>query len=187
MSLDADDRHWLHGIDLEDGTERWTTDAERETEVIGSAVGFAVDSGRAIWYHGAEGELVAQDGESGSVEWTVSIDGGPGPTFDKIDDAIYFQASQDGTHREGALDPSTGSELWAREIGGCCHGQPVPGGGFAYLNDGRNSIIEYDYSNEEERWEWDAPSTVNATVSPGEENVYFMSGDAYVYALHREV
>lgn len=103
----------VYGLDARDGTGLWeigppTIGAPlwllaQEVEIV-SGTGRSFD--RRVFVHTADGDLVALDGEDGSIRWRVAISEHPGSA---PDDVVYVG----GVDQELlAIDVTTGDEVW---------------------------------------------------------------------------
>lgn len=193
----------LHSVNLEDGTNNWMYEPDRET-IIGPVSlrpedrvisGVAVDGDKVYFGLGSR-NVVAVSRETAEEAWTFETDHGvwgtplyvPADPENETSQAVLYVVSLD--HYLYAIDPANGDELWSLDLGGAAPGGMTydPVLKRVYVGTFISELLAVDLVErhivarfETEDWLWGKPAL--EIQEDGTEALYFGDLKGNLYAL----
>lgn len=154
----------VYGLAASDGTGLWEVGPPdigaprwllaQEVEIV-SGTGRSFD--RRVFVHTGDGDLVALDGDDGSIRWRVAISHRPGSA---PDDVIYVG----GVDQELlAIDAATGEVIWTNGEDVTVDGPPVVTGDTVYVLSG-SEIVAVRARSGSERGRIDLPGSPSTPI-----------------------
>lgn len=149
----------------------------------GHVVATPVVNGNLLYVPLSETNLVALDTENNyQTVWTFNTERGNWASPLLLNDVLYVPSMD---HNLYALNPTTGEQLWALDLGGAVASTPVFANDHLYVGSFARKVFKIsldgsivaEYTTNE--WVWGAPSVV-------EDQVYVSDLGGYVYSLRDE-
>jgi outer membrane protein assembly factor BamB len=116
------------------------------------------------------------------IDWEAQRNGAlPFTIMPVVADGRVFVADDSGT--TGALEETTGDELWRASVGSPIHASPVLVGGYVIVGSDFGDVVALRATDGAEVWRFSASGRVSASLIAVDQTVYVGSEDGDLHAL----
>ncbi len=174
----------LHSLDPETGQENVNTGGWPYDGATNRFIGGALTTSTGIFAPSADGNLYALDFD-GSPLWGPFSTGEPQWATPTTDGKRIYLPSMD--HTLYALDPQTGRQVWAKDLGGAIVGTPaLSEEGVLYVGTFANQILALSIERGDILWQEDTGGWVWSGPAIDGDRIYFGDLSGKVYARDRK-
>ncbi len=178
------DKH-IYAIDAETGQEKWKFET-------GSPVWSSPAVVEGVLYIGSNDHyLYALDRQTGQEKWKFETGAAVRSSPAVADDVVYVGSFDKNVY---ALDAQTGQEQWRFETEASIYSSPTVAAGVLYIGSGCDRadgcegsrpyyLYALDSQTGQEKWRFEAGSTIESSPAVVAGLVYFGSIDGYLYAV----
>jgi outer membrane protein assembly factor BamB len=183
--------NFLYSLSAETGERNWRVDTEGAIgggypKIVDGTVYVSSGYGGEDIISGSDefGKLLAVDGDTGDIKWTVRKGKGmQSPPV--ITNSTLYQGCRN--NKFYAFDPKTGSELWSFETGGpFCSSEPEVAADTVYVGCEDNNMYALNSEDGSLVWEFKTGDIIASSPIATDDAVYFGSNDGYLYAVNSD-
>jgi outer membrane protein assembly factor BamB len=171
----------LYAINLEDGSQSWST------PVTGSGQDIVASNGAVYLGNDVSGAFRAFDKQSGKLLWNTSLQQGYQITYLQANSSIvYLTAAKGKNYYEVAYDEQTGTRLWKFSVATMIKSEPLINQNMLYISTQNGYMYALDAQSGKKLWSYHADGDLY--FSTMDNNIFYLEvGDAHTWINEHEM